>query len=1444
MMFSKLWFVFFLGLGILLFPHPTYGQTNDGTIETEILYDNGKIVNYNGLVVKIYQDFSGDPYRVLDSISSNPYKISSLPLDHRYTIQIYRHGMYSGQSTLELKSDLEKLAVKIFLPLRINFDVYYNDGQTPINEAKVSLTSHNGIKVDESTTDEDGITDDFRPQPTTRLNESYIANVTISKVISFTYSPILLPKGTRDDVKIVTPWPAIVDSLITVKLYDNNLKEFTPAKENLFVELYNSENNKVAESKVNQKGNAFFSHIKVDNYDFRVVKQEPSKRTGWGSIESIIDGNQNEIKIIGLPSMMIMEENQTETKIPATGTNKTQTKIIKPNTGFNVVLVEPSFTNAAYKYGAFYNFYAKYGFPPIGTEIKKDLDMLTSTLPKGPFRTWDQNENEEDSPLQDAYFTAIREHVSKVLPDSRISNIRDEDVHRGKIFDSNGNNLYDLIILFHQEYVTHEEYQNFKKFVDNGGTIFFSMSNLFTVEVTYSEQTNSIRFVKGHDWEFDGKIARPSAAERWVDETRDWAGSNFLTDPVFIPITYPDNPFDYKHIEEQYVSNPNDIILLDHQAKYPKDHKFNPTVASYELNHEKGKVISSSIWGSSVRTDPNLWSFYENIIFPRAVGSLIELKTTYGVFPLNWLSQSSQVSQIDFNESDEKIELSVSGKKTEGETLRVVIPNDLLGADPFGKLRIVMNNQTIPYEYYSDDIETGFNIPVPESGNKIQISPIIPKSFSKFSIQRMVEGFEFTRNYQCIPVSTGYHCDYAPDKLSAFNGRSDAAEIYTSEIKPTKFVEGAKGKALELQAPRMESLGIPFSDLTTPSRFSVSFFVKPSEDSEPFGVIISNLGSNKRSGWFVDMTSDKDEHLLTFNLFTDKGLFKVKDILIPEDKFTNIVATFDGKWMRVFKDANLSDEIAVNGNYLIPDTAVRMGSQSWSFSTQRWSGIIDELYLYSKALGIDEVKNINSFSANIPKDNLIFYYPFDSDGLDHISNKAEAKIRTLIPSMVFAPDGRLFFSEKNTGNIRIMKNDKILEEPFFHLNDYWVSWEQGLLGLAIDPKFEQNHFVYLYYVYQDHETGKIFNRVLRLVDDNNEGKDPVVILDKIYAEKGYHSGGAMAFGSDDKLYITVGDASQHPFAEDPNILIGKVLRINRDGTIPLDNPFNNSPVYNIGHRNVFGIAFDHSGYGIITENGDALYDEINDISKGADYGFPLFEEANINPYLFDNIKTTIPLISFYNTPAPTQAIFYDGKKFPELYGKFVFASYDGHIFSFEVDNATKKVKTYNRIFLNSTTIEPAIGLAQSPDGDIYYSAYSIHKLSKLEVEKDSFIFNVEVKSNSKSIPYDRIDIVPSKDQINLGTGAGQTVPNLIEIPTGINPVIDMVVDKNSHQYAFIQYKVPASETLKFLINYNGTNLISYPSTNETRDVLEKVDNTEKNGWDSFIDWINHIFHLS
>ena len=174
-----------------------------------------------------------------------------------------------------------------------------------------------------------------------------------------------------------------------------------------------------------------------------------------------------------------------------------------------------------------------------------------------------------------------------------------------------------------------------------------------------------------------------------------------------------------------------------------------------------------------------------------------------------------------------------------------------------------------------------------------------------------------------------------------------------------------------------------------------------------------------------------------------------------------------------------------------------------------------------------------------------------------------------------------------------------------------------------------------------------YNKVVRFTENTDLATNMVVLLDKIPAPEGYHSGGALAFGPDDKLYIGIGDATLHEFAQDAGIVTGKVLRITRDGSIPQDNPFPNSPVYTIGHRNIFGIAFDQKdGVGIITENGDFHYDKISLIQKGGNYGFPASQPANIAPELFTNNSSIKPVRSYWQTIAPTQAIYYVGDKIP------------------------------------------------------------------------------------------------------------------------------------------------------------------------------------------------------
>ena len=123
-------------------------------------------------------------------------------------------------------------------------------------------------------------------------------------------------------------------------------------------------------------------------------------------------------------------------------------------------------------------------------------------------------------------------------------------------------------------------------------------------------------------------------------------------------------------------------------------------------------------------------------------------------------------------------------------------------------------------------------------------------------------------------------------------------------------------------------------------------------------------------------------------------------------------------------------------------------------------------------------------------------------------------------------------------------------------------------------------------------------------------------------------------------------------------MAGKVLRINRDGTIPSDNPFPGSPVYTLGNKNPYGIAFDKSGSGILTDNGDLHFDEINIIECGGNYGFPDVQFQNLST-ISSQLDLIPPLRAYYNVIAPTQAIFYVGNNYAESAGRFIFGSYSG-----------------------------------------------------------------------------------------------------------------------------------------------------------------------------------------
>jgi hypothetical protein len=222
---------------------------------------------------------------------------------------------------------------------------------------------------------------------------------------------------------------------------------------------------------------------------------------------------------------------------------------------------------------------------------------------------------------------------------------------------------------------------------------------------------------------------------------------------------------------------------------------------------------------------------------------------------------------------------------------------------------------------------------------------------------------------------------------------------------------------------------------------------------------------------------------------------------------------------------------------------------------------------------------------------------------------------------------------------------------------------------------------------------------------------------------------------DDKLYVTVGDATERrTVPQNISSLNGKTLRLNRDGTIPDDNPFPNSPVYTYGHRNMYGIAFDERGHGIVTEPSAALYDEINSQIRGGNYGWYKFQRENIAPDPLANDSSIKPMRSYYVSQNPTQAVYYNGDKYPELKGKFIVGTFRGNIFAYNISEDGKKLLQEIEMKTAVYPSKEVVGTAVSPGGDIYFGAYDIFKLTKLDLKsKVEAMFPIHINATNVKV---------------------------------------------------------------------------------------------------------------
>jgi glucose/arabinose dehydrogenase len=266
-------------------------------------------------------------------------------------------------------------------------------------------------------------------------------------------------------------------------------------------------------------------------------------------------------------------------------------------------------------------------------------------------------------------------------------------------------------------------------------------------------------------------------------------------------------------------------------------------------------------------------------------------------------------------------------------------------------------------------------------------------------------------------------------------------------------------------------------------------------------------------------------------------------------------------------------------------------------------------------------------------------------------------------AMQIAPDGRIFVCQQG-GALRVIKNGILLSTPFVTLTVN-SSGERGLLGIAFDPNFATNNFLYLYYTVPS-SPGR--NRVSRFTANGDvvvPGSETIIWELNNLTNAANHNGGAIHFGPDGKLYIAVGENADPENSQTLDNMLGKVLRINSNGTIPTDNPFfniaggNNRAIWALGLRNPFTFAFQPgTGRMFINDVGQDDFEEINDGIAGSNYGWPDTEGVTDNPAFRSPLFTyshnegcAIAGGAFYN-PASIQFP-------PSFVGKYFFADLCG-----------------------------------------------------------------------------------------------------------------------------------------------------------------------------------------
>jgi glucose/arabinose dehydrogenase len=291
---------------------------------------------------------------------------------------------------------------------------------------------------------------------------------------------------------------------------------------------------------------------------------------------------------------------------------------------------------------------------------------------------------------------------------------------------------------------------------------------------------------------------------------------------------------------------------------------------------------------------------------------------------------------------------------------------------------------------------------------------------------------------------------------------------------------------------------------------------------------------------------------------------------------------------------------------------------------------------------------------------------------------------------------KIFFTEKNTGKVRVMIAGRLLSRPCVDLKVDGTG-ERGTLGIVLRAHFHSNHQLYVYYT----NASPLENRVTRFTVRHNRCHAAKPILRHISASSsGYHNGGQLEF-VDGKLFVTTGEAHDEANAQSLSTRLGKVLRLRPGGRIPKSNPYSKpgapSPVWTYGHRNPFGLTRQPGSNRLIeTENGPSCDDEVNRIVRGRNYGWGTNYACGTRG-VGPNPKG--PLVRWTPTIVPTDPWWYKGR-LKDLSGSVYMGDFSsGGLHRFHLDSTGRHVLSKGVILHASGGI---VDVSKGPGGLLYF----------------------------------------------------------------------------------------------------------------------------------------------